>query len=91
MAFTGGKEDLNTLSTSTEFDVLPGGLAERQARAFRPDPNYHRGTALAVVSGDGAAVGAGIEVLLSEMLMELRAIRVGIEIMTDQDIMSELT
>lgn len=71
------KTDLNTHPSSSDLDLFPGSLAERQARSYRPDPQTHRGTAVAVVGSDGLAVGASLEGLLSAILYELRALRLG--------------
>ena len=72
-----GKPDLNTRPTSTDQDAFPGSLAEREARAFRPAPEVHRGTALAVVGPDGSAVDASMETLLADLVAEMRALRQG--------------
>lgn len=71
------KRDLNTPVSSSDADVLPGGLGERQARSYRPARAFHRGTAVAVVGSDGSAVGATLESLMEEVLYELRALRLG--------------
>lgn len=71
-----GKEDLNTHPTSSEFDEFPGSAGEREMRKFRRSPKFHRGVAIAVVGGDGAELGAGMESVLEELLYEIRALRV---------------
>ena len=70
------KPDLNVAATSSELDQFPGSLGERQARSYRRDDSYHRGTAVAVVGGDGASLSAGTNALLEELLYEVRALRV---------------
>lgn len=70
------KPDDNSKATSSEFDGMPGSLGERQARSYRHDSSRYRGTALAVVGTDGLAVEAGVEDLLSDLLYEIRALRV---------------
>ena len=75
-----GKPDTNVPATSSEYDELPSSLGERQARSYRYDSAYHRGTAIAVVGSDGAALGSGAEVILEDVLYELRALRVAMMI-----------
>lgn len=72
-----GKPDLNTHPTSSDTDQFPGSLGERQARAFRPDPTVHRGTALAVMGSDGLALGSSTNDVLQDILLELRLMRMG--------------
>lgn len=78
MAMQGGKEDLNTPVETSDSDVLPGGLGERQARSYRRARQYHRGTAVAVVGSDGETLGSDQEDLLAAILYELRALRLGL-------------
>lgn len=70
------KPDDNSRPTPSDQDEFPGSLGERQYRSYRPDPNRHRGVAVAVVGGDGETISGDTNALLEEMLYEMRALRV---------------
>ena len=70
------KPNDNSPVTSSETDVFPGSLGERQYRSYRYDPTRHRGVALAVVGSDGASISGGMEARIDDLLYELRALRV---------------
>ena len=72
-----GKLDNNTPASSSDSDGFPGSLSEREARSYRPDGTFHRGTAVAVVAGDGSAIGSSLETIMADLLYEIRALRMG--------------
>ena len=73
--------------------TLPGSITDREMGKFRPVPGRGKdgrpNTAVAVTDELGNAIGSITQSELAEMLIELRAIRLGLEILTDTDLRNQ--
>ena len=70
----------------SDFSFKPKSLGDREHGSFVPVDGA-RTTARRVVGADGAAVAAGAEALLGELLLEMRAVRKGLELLTETDLL----
>ena len=69
---------------------MPGSGGDRERGKFRPSV-YPRLTTVAVVGDDGEAIGAGFAGSVEENTLLLRAIVLGLTIITEVDLLQEVT
>mgnify|MGYP001594453723 CR=1 FL=1 len=77
-------------STGTGNPDFPGSSGSREQGKFRPSATP-RLTQVAVVGDDGKPIAMGLEEVMSEVLLYQKAILLGLSIMTETDLLAEVT
>ena len=74
-------------STSSKYS---GAMADREHNKFREFRGAAGRTVLAVADDDGLPLNEGVEHVLGEILAELQAIRVGMEMLTEEPLKEDV-
>jgi len=79
--------DRNLDTTGSKFS---GALVDREHAKFREYRGSSGRTVVAIGDDEGLPITAGVEQLLNEVLIEIRAIRLGMEVLTEEQLKEDV-